>query len=47
LASAIVLIHPDAVKNVSEIKLIELQSKRSAGVVALIVLRKSINNLRR
>jgi hypothetical protein len=32
-----VRIHPDAVKNVREIKLIDLPSERSAGVVVLIV----------
>src|SRR5713226_4423951 len=36
-ASAIVRIHPDAVKNPREIKLIDLRSERSAGVVALMV----------
>jgi hypothetical protein len=37
LASAIVLIQTDAVKNLREIKLIDLRSERSAEVCALIV----------
>jgi hypothetical protein len=47
LASAIVLIHPDAVKNVREIKLIDLRSEKIAGVVTKIVGEQSINNSRR